>query len=72
MKPSDIKKMKAQSEKVKVANKKFAAAAAKDKSLKNSSDGNGNQDKDVSGFVSFEGEHPKFKYYMFVESKVQI
>ena len=35
MKPSDLKKAKEQSDKVKKANEKFAAAAARDKVLKN-------------------------------------
>ena len=72
MKPSQIMKDKAQSDKVKKANEKFAAAAFNEKVLKSDKGGSNEGDKEPTGFVSFEGEQPKFKDYMYVEFKVQM
>jgi len=72
MKPSQIKKAQVQSAKVKEANKKFAAAAANKEGLKNDKGESNEGGKEPSGFVSFSGEQPKFKEYMYVEFKVQV
>ena len=71
VKPSQIKKAKAQSDKIKKANEKFAAAAVRE-GLKSNKGGSNEGGKEPTGFVSFEGEQPTFKDYMYVEFKVQV
>ena len=40
--------------------------------MKSGSGGSNRVDKEDADFVSFKGEQPKFKHYMYVEFKVQI
>ena len=72
MKPSQIKKAKTQSDKIKKANEKLAAATASKEGSKGDKGECNEGGKEPTGFVSFEGEQPTFKDYMYVEFKVQV